>query len=165
MSDSIRAREIRDAIGRRYEDDPRVLSLLGNDLELSDSSGRTPLHHAVIHGRGSLVRKLIALGATPAPQDSEGRTPLHFAVQNRIIDAAKLLLEAGATVDAKDAHGNTPLWGAVMQFRDYEETIDLLVSYGASPDSKNNYGKSPRDLALSMKGGEATEMLNRSCNR
>lgn len=165
MSNSTRSGEIRRAIGRGYRDDTDVLDLLADDLELADSSRRTPLHHAVIHGRTSLAVKLISLGAAPAPQDSEGRTPLHFAVQERMIDAAKLLLEAGATSDVKDAHGNTPLWGAVMQFRDYGDMIDLLISYGASPDSKNNYGKSPRDLALSQKGGEATEMLNRAGNR
>ena len=30
-------------------------------------------------------------------------------------------------VDAQDSHGNTPLWGAVMQFRDFKEMIDLLL--------------------------------------
>lgn len=153
--------EIRNAIRRSHEDDDRVLTLAQGILELPDSSGRTPIFHAVLAGRDSLVEKLIVKGASPSHQDSEGRTPLHFAVYERNLHAARLLLEAGAPVDARDVHGNTPLWAAVMQFRDFEEMIEMLISSGASPDSRNVHGKSPRDLALSMKTGEVAGWLDR----
>lgn len=161
MSSQVTSTEVRNAIRRSNADDDRILSLAQGILELPDSSGRTPIFHAVLARRDSLIEKLIANGASPSHQDSEGRTPLHFAVQERSVHAAKLLLEAGAPVDARDAHGNTPLWAAVMQFRDFEEMIELLISFGASPDSKNIHGKSPRDLALSMKTAEVAGWVDR----
>jgi len=161
MSSEATSTDIRHAIRRANQDDAHVLSLVGDRLELTDTNRRTPLFHAVLAGRESLIQKLIAKGASPSHRDFERRSPLHFAVQERGIAAAKLLLEAGAPVDAKDKDGNTPLWGAVMQFRGFKEMIDLLIDFGASPDSRNIYDKSPRDLALSMKTGEVVSWLDR----
>lgn len=48
-----------------------------------------------------------------------------------------------------------------MQFRDFEEMIKLLLAFGANADSKNAYDKSPRDLAQSLKVGDAAEWLVR----
>jgi len=161
MSGNATSAEIRHAIRRANDDDASVLSLVDGRLELADSSGRTPIFHAIVAGRNSLIEQLIAKGASPSHSDSSGRTPLHFAVQERNVPAARMLLEAGAAVDARDEHGNTPLWGAVMKFQNFEEMIDLLINFGASPDSMNRYDKSPRDLALSMKTGEVANWLQR----
>lgn len=161
MNDFISPAYLRSAIRRNAESDDTILAVLGSNLDLVDSNGRTPIFHAILANRLSLVEKLLSLGAATSHQDEEGRTPLHFAVYGRHLDLAKILLRFGAEVDQKDLHGNTPLWDAVMQFKDFKEMIRLLVDSGADPDSKNHYDRSPRDLVLSQKTGDAAEWLDR----
>lgn len=145
------------------EPDDSILAIL-DDVNITDRNGRTPIFYAIISSRNGLVSKLISRGAYVAIQDSEGRTPLHFAVETRNTEVGRILLESGAEVDAKDIHGNTPLWGAVMQFRDFEDMIKLLLAHGASPSEKNIYDKSPMVLAMSQKGQPVLRLLEAEKN-
>ncbi len=160
MNSSIK---VRNAIIRFADSDDAVLSLL-EDINSIDANGRTPIFYAILANRNTLVSKLIGSGANVNHQDNEGRAPLHFAVQSRNVEIARTLLESSATVDVRDVHGNTPLWAAVMQFRDFEEMIKLLLVNGASPDQKNVYDKSPRDLARSQKGEPIVKLLDENVN-
>ena len=117
-------------------------------LMQADRMGRNDLHYAAAEGRVADVKAAVDSGADPSLADEAGWTPLHFAAQAQDSAAARLLIEAGAHVDAKDAHGKTPLAVALFNVRDGEgEVIEVLLAAGASPDTKNNAGVSPRDLA------------------
>lgn len=58
---------------------------------------------------------------------------------------AEALLDRGAPVDAPDAEGDTALMRAIKA--DQPAAAALLRRHGASLDSKNNAGKSARDMA------------------
>ena len=60
---------------------------------------------------------------------------------------AELLLKYGAKVDEKDKDGNTPLFKAVFFSGGNTDMINLLVRKGADPNSENDYGVSPKNLA------------------
>ena len=58
-----------------------VLARAGADLELTDSSGRTALHHAAITNP-AVFPLLLRLGANPDALDAEGKTPMDYAREN-----------------------------------------------------------------------------------
>lgn len=63
---------------------PAVIEALahaGADLELTDSSGRTALHHAAITNP-TVFPLLLRLGADPDAIDAEGKTPMDYAREN-----------------------------------------------------------------------------------
>ncbi|MFH2115944.1 MAG: ankyrin repeat domain-containing protein, partial [Spirochaetota bacterium] len=74
-----------------------------------DSSGRYPLHMAVLKQSRERVEILLAMGAAPDPQDADGKTPLRYAVDVQDASIAKALIAKGASIFMVDASGVTPL--------------------------------------------------------
>ena len=58
--------------------------------------GRTPLHVACLEGQLSVIRHLLANGASPHVTDHRGQTPLHGAIRSANVEAILLLREFGA---------------------------------------------------------------------
>lgn len=58
-----------------------VTEILASRLDVSakDKLGRTPLHHACIHGRRNIVKELIKKGASVSDFDIYGKVPLDYA--------------------------------------------------------------------------------------
>ncbi|QQP36199.1 Uncharacterized protein FKW44_021222, partial [Caligus rogercresseyi] len=70
-----------------------------------NSKGETPLHAAAIKGRASLVRRLLALGASPNVKDN--------AAANRgNLKVTRILLRYGADVNSLGDGQETPLHDA-----------------------------------------------------
>ena len=65
-----------------------------------------------------------------------------------------VLLEHGASPNLLNWHGNAPLWTACHEACLAESTqenwdiIRLLIKFGADVNRKNNYGRSPLDMAI-----------------
>lgn len=112
------------------------------DINMVGRDGRSLLIHAACYNQISIVQYLLNANADLNKQDDLGFTALHAAVENHHYDMIKLLLEAGANVNAVDNFGNTPLQRASHQ---KTEIIQLLLSGGADPSIKNNYGISAFD--------------------
>jgi len=118
-----------------------------------DEYGRTKLHYAAMKEDGSVVLDLIRDHLDVNQKDDDGRTPLHFAAQERNASVTQLLLDNKADPNVTDAHGNSPLWTAIMNARGDFTIIKLLLAAGANPRHKNNHGRSPHDMAMTMKNG------------
>ena len=79
-----------------------------------------------------------------------GGTPLHIALLAHQNDVAKLLIANGADVNRKailpDPFGGTPLHWAVG----FENAagVNALLDAGANPNSTDNYGSKPLDVAI-----------------
>jgi hypothetical protein len=121
-----------------------------------DRDGRRELHYRALEGDVAGIRDRLAIGDDIGLADKQGFTPLHFAAQQSHTEAVRTLLEAGAPVDARDRFGNTPLWRAVFNSRGNSEPVQLLLHAGADPDSVNDAGVTPRELATRM---EAEDVL------
>ena len=80
----------------------------GADLGQFDSSGKSPLHIAVINNRKQALVMLMNAGADPNLPDAEGWTPLHWAVEHRITDFARILYGLDGNPDVPDHEGVTP---------------------------------------------------------
>lgn len=121
----------------------RILLRAGADANRGrDSTGETPLHHALAKNepdRGSLVKLLLDHGADPNAKTkpgmgssnfwrdvrTRGETPLHRAAAYAPIETIKLLLAAGADRTIRDANGDSPRGWASWHWRD-RSIIDLL---------------------------------------
>jgi ankyrin repeat protein len=122
----------------------------GAKVDDSDDLGRTALMYAAVAKRADIVRSLLERGASPNIQDKSGWTALHFAAQEQAHDVVIELLAHNADLNVADEHGNTPLFRAVFTYRQDGGTIQTLLSHGADPDRKNNYGTSPHDLSRTI---------------
>ncbi|KAK0739035.1 hypothetical protein B0T21DRAFT_135733 [Apiosordaria backusii] len=64
------------------------------DIDLADSQGLTPLHHATRHIGDELVQSLLQNGAQIDPSAALHGTPLDYACENRNFQSAIALVEA-----------------------------------------------------------------------
>ena len=121
----------------------------GSEVDLEDTSKRTPLHQAAIEGHAAVAELLLERGAKPDSADHKGYTSLHYAAQNSHEETAALLLKWGAEKDLKTHEQETPLHLAT--FRGTEGTVNMLVAKGVHIDPLNEDGKTP--LALATRRG------------
>lgn len=86
-----------DAAGRGDTETMKELCGQGGVLNATAShDGRTPLHVACLEGQLSVIRHLLANGASPHVTDHRGQTPLHGAIRSANVEAISLLREFGA---------------------------------------------------------------------
>ena len=86
------------------------LHLIGGDINIQDSFGRTPLHVAVSVDFAEMAGYLLDNHA-----DIDSRTlgelqaPIHYAAKNGAVKSLKLLLGYDANIDSLDYRQRTPL--------------------------------------------------------
>jgi ankyrin repeat protein len=121
----------------------RRLLAAGANVHAIDTSGRTPLHFTVLRRRenpmrsDSVLKILLDAGADVNAIDVQGSTTLHIVVAGNVRSNKAMLtalLNAGANVDAIDAKGRTALM--IAESSGYRDSIEVLLSYGASPPSR-----------------------------
>lgn len=88
----------------------RRLARKGQDVNVRDDIGETPLHGAAVGGHRTTVRVLLALGANPNIASTEGlaMTPLHWAAGWGNVGTVRALERAGADCRARNGAGRTP---------------------------------------------------------
>ena len=115
-------------------------------LLLTDDNGWSVLHYVASKGDVNIANIIIAKVIHLDIRDKSGATPLHYAASEQN-GAVTLLLEAGADVNVRDDHGETPLhWIAAEG--DGEDTVRLLLKYGADTEIRNRMDNTARDIAL-----------------
>jgi ankyrin repeat protein len=130
---------------------------LRDQVDDTDSFGRTPLYWAATLGSAETLETLLLNGANPQLSDFNGSTPLHRAASTGCITSIKYLLRSGAEIDARDRHGFTPLTYACAQGQ--AEAIDFFLQHGVSIDSTNYVGETPIYMATHAKRPEVVQLL------
>ncbi|KAF7079075.1 hypothetical protein CFC21_083379 [Triticum aestivum] len=146
------------AVQRKLQENPALLN------DKNPVMCQTPLHVAAGYNNTDIVKFLLdwqGQGADMVEVEAKnmyGETPLHMAVKNSSYESAKLLLEHGVHTGAKTNNGMSPLHLAVwhaLQTGDCS-TVNLLLSYNADCNAKDDEGKIPLNH---IPGGAGNEML------
>jgi ankyrin repeat protein len=105
----------------------------------------TPLLRAACYGRLTIVKILVEAGADMKARDEDGWTVLHRAAWKGDAELVQFLVDNGALelLDVTDNAGNTPLHRAARNL----PVAQMLVESGARVNAKNNYGKTPYQVA------------------
>lgn len=160
----------------------------GTVVHITDTTGRTALHHAILHGHTeciellleaydwaqtglkplllatiannkAAVQQLLSKHADVNEADSYGLSPLHIAASLGHTECLRLLLrENSADPNATDVQGNTPLHLAALNNRG--EAISLLLHDNRTQaNPSNGAGHTPLYLATEKGMPEAVRTM------
>ena len=125
--------------------------------EIPDMTGLSPLHIAVEHDAGGMVKTLLGAGADIEAKDKQGRTPLIHAIVSSRRDSFDTLLRSGARINQTDAMGMSALhWAAGLG---QVPTITSLLEKGAGRLDHDLAGHEPIHQAASRGHIPAVEAL------
>jgi ankyrin repeat protein len=111
-------------------------SILVNAVDIEE--GLAPIFYAASNGNGEMVQTLLAFGADPMARGKSGASPLMFCVQRssqEALEIARILIENGNT-DFQNSLNHACLHSS-------KKMVELLLLYGADPDSQNEKGETP----------------------
>ena len=111
---------------------------LGDDPNITDKDGDTPLHLTNNH---NIAQAIIDHGANCNTVNSLGLTPLHIAAWNNNAQICQTLLDNGAQCDVKNSATNTPLHIAV--YNGNAQICALLLEHGAKRDKQDDENRTP----------------------
>ncbi|KAG7258670.1 hypothetical protein CRUP_002846 [Coryphaenoides rupestris] len=146
---------------------PSLLSMWkALNVNCTDSSGYTPLHHASLNGHREVVLKLLQFEASSNMADIKGCFPLHLAAWRGDVDIVRILWEGpwrtrmrtmstsprqaasmwkALNVNCTDSSGYTPLHHASLN--GHREVVLKLLQFEASSNMADIKGCFPLHLA------------------
>lgn len=128
---------------------PSLLSMWkGLNVNCSDSSGYTPLHHASLNGHRDVVLKLLQFEASTNVPDSKGCLPLHLAAWRGDVDIVRILMHHGPShcrVNQQNHERETALHCAAQY--GHSEVVSVLLQELTDPAMRNSRQETPLDLA------------------
>uniref|UniRef100_A0ABD2WJM6 Uncharacterized protein n=1 Tax=Trichogramma kaykai TaxID=54128 RepID=A0ABD2WJM6_9HYME len=142
----------------------KYLQRRGADLDVTDVTGRTPLHYASM-GRDSSLAELFLVDRTVPvdARDNHGWTPLHVAARWASKVAIETLLRRGADANLPNMEGSTPLH-LMCDERDSDLAefffkINDDIQQKVHVDARDNKGYTPLHLALKKGQKKMAELL------
>ncbi|OMJ93085.1 hypothetical protein SteCoe_4029 [Stentor coeruleus] len=137
----------------------KLLQNGANPNELNQK-GKSCLRLALEQGNSQIYRILHQISGEIIPP-LVNETPLHHAVRHNHTKLVRMFLRNPTAFpnykNAKNSEGQTSLHIAAML--GYSEIVALLLKYNAQADSKDKYGKTPRDLAIESDSPQLNEIL------
>ncbi|XP_037316107.2 ankyrin repeat and sterile alpha motif domain-containing protein 1B isoform X4 [Pungitius pungitius] len=140
---------------------PNLLSMWkGLNVNCTDSTGYTPLHHASLNGHRDVVLKLLQFEASADQADSKGCFPLHLAAWRGDVDIVRILLRHGSShcrVNQQNHERETALHCAAQY--GHSEVVSVLLQELTDPTMRNSQQETPLDLAALYGRLEVVRML------
>uniref|UniRef100_A0A673AG96 Ankyrin repeat and sterile alpha motif domain containing 1B n=1 Tax=Sphaeramia orbicularis TaxID=375764 RepID=A0A673AG96_9TELE len=128
---------------------PNLLSMWkGLNVNCTDSSGYTPLHHASLNGHREVVLKLLQFEASTNVADSKGCFPLHLAAWRGDVDIVRILIHHGPShcrVNQQNHERETALHCAAQY--GHSDVVSVLLQELTDPTMRNSRQETPLDLA------------------
>jgi len=144
---------IKDKIDRFFTD----YIIQGGDLNIKNEDGDLPLNLAIYYNRGTIFKKLLALGANPNIPDGSGNWPIILAYLSRFENITYedhccylcRILDFNPDPNVVDSNGNG-LIHHMIERNDNEKIFDLMVKgVKFNYDLVNGFGETP--LGISVK--------------
>uniref|UniRef100_A0A674MGT9 Ankyrin repeat and sterile alpha motif domain containing 1B n=1 Tax=Takifugu rubripes TaxID=31033 RepID=A0A674MGT9_TAKRU len=139
---------------------PNLLSMWkGLNVNCTDSSGYTPLHHASLNGHRDVVLKLLQFEASTNVADNKGCFPLHLAAWRGDADIVRILVHHGPShcrvnqqarlPRRRFADTNDPSETALHCAAQYghSDVVSVLLHELTDPTMRNSRQETPLDLA------------------
>ncbi|XP_072311221.1 ankyrin repeat and sterile alpha motif domain-containing protein 1B isoform X2 [Eucyclogobius newberryi] len=128
---------------------PNLLSMWkGLNVNCTDSSGYTPLHHASLNGHREVVLRLLQFEASTNVADSKGCFPLHLAAWRGDVDIVRILIHHGPShcrVNQQNHERETALHCAAQY--GHSDVVLVLLQELTDPTMRNSRQETPLDLA------------------
>ncbi|XP_064214435.1 ankyrin-3 isoform X1 [Tribolium castaneum] len=150
------------AVWQRYYEAAQLLLTRGGDVNAVDECGYSPLHLSAEHGYTEVVRLLLLSGAKvnyrpntdeDFPRTTQCDEPLRLAIRNKHMDIARMLLEHGADPNKRY------FFGAEINLVTDLEFLELLLTFGANPDSRDRSGLTPLMKAVRQPQGMEAALI------
>lgn len=127
--------------------------------DCEDLKGKTPLHYAAMHDRGTLVTKILLAGSNSGKcRDHEGNTPYHCAVRNNAVSALRALERFGMAVPVSPRdRAQGALVAGIM--KNNPEQIGKALEEGASLDYVYFNGFNALQNAVAAKNQPLVQLL------
>jgi ankyrin repeat protein len=119
----------------------RLLIDRGADVSATMPNGATPLHLATGEGHEAVARLLIDRGADVSATYMDGFDMLFWASKHGYTGLIELLLELGPDPELPGGYYGSPLQASTLG--GHKESVDVLLSAGASVSSKDSHGWTP----------------------
>lgn len=150
------------SVWQRYYEATQLLLVRGSDVNAVDECGYSALHLAAEHGYPELVDLLLKFGAQvdyrpptdePYPRTTLCDEPLRLAIRNKHVDIAKTLLEHGADPNKRY------FFGSEINLVNDLDFLELLLTFGANPESRDRSGLTPLMKAARQSSGISAVLL------
>ena len=146
---AVAAREAQTAVAQ-------YLVKAGSRIDARDYSGSTPLYQAVETGQLDLIRTLVQSGADILAKNAAGDYPLQASLKKGQAILREIL--GNASMDRADSEGKTPL-RLLVETRAPAEMLNLALSMGADPSSRDKFANTPLHAALTQKDTATASIL------
>ncbi|XP_041522124.1 ankyrin repeat and sterile alpha motif domain-containing protein 1B isoform X10 [Microtus oregoni] len=120
----------------------------GPNVNCTDSSGYTALHHAALNGHKDIVLKLLQYEASTNVADNKGYFPIHLAAWRGDVEIVKILIHHGPShsrVNEQNNENETALHCAAQY--GHSEVVAVLLEELTDPTIRNSKLETPLDLA------------------
>uniref|UniRef100_A0A8D2LB02 Ankyrin repeat and sterile alpha motif domain containing 1B n=1 Tax=Varanus komodoensis TaxID=61221 RepID=A0A8D2LB02_VARKO len=135
----------------------KALIWRGPNINCTDSSGYTALHHAALNGHKDVVIKLLQYEASTNVADNKGYFPIHLAAWKGDVEIVKILIHHGPShsrvneqvkllnIFVYNNENETALHCAAQY--GHSEVVAVLLEELTDPTIRNNKLETPLDLA------------------
>ena len=177
------------AVRKQNADFATYLVDRGAKLEVRDNRGLTPLAVAAREAQTKIAQYLLKAGAKCDARDYSGSTPLYQAVETGQLDLIRTLVQSGSDILAKNAAGEYPLLASLkkgqavlreilgnasmdkadsegktplrllVETRAPADMLNLALSSGADPSSRDRFANTPLHAALTQKDNATASLL------